>query len=54
MFKEQDISLFFIESQVIDYKQFKNEFIPNLSILDVLMFNSREQVKEFLNKYELV
>jgi hypothetical protein len=54
MFKEQDISLFFIKSQVIDYKQFKNKFIPNLSILDVLMFNSREQVKEFLNKYELV
>ena len=54
MFKEQDISLFFIKSQAIDYKQFKNEFTPNLSILDVLMFNSKEQVKEFLNKYELV
>ena len=54
MFKEQDISLFFIKSQFIEYKQFKSDFLPNLSILDVLMFNSKEQVKEFLNKYELV
>ncbi len=54
MFKKQDLSLFFIDSQEIKYQQFKNDFLPNLSILDVLMFNSKEQVKEYLNKYELV
>jgi WbqC-like protein family len=53
-FSKQDLSLFFIDSQEIKYQQFKNDFLPNLSILDVLMFNSKEQVKEYLNKYELV
>ena len=36
------------------YRQFGNPFIENLSILDVLMFNEKEQVKEFLKMYELV
>ena len=38
----------------IKYKQFNNEFVPNLSIIDVLMFNDKAKVKDFLEKYELV
>ena len=38
----------------IHYNQFDNEFIPNLSIIDVLMFNSKEQIQRMLNNYELV
>jgi wbnG protein len=37
----------------IVYKQFSDEFVPGLSILDVLMFNSRDKVKEFLELYSL-
>ncbi len=52
-FKKKDINLFFIQSQIREYKQFNNEFIPYLSIIDVMMFNSVGVITEMLNKYEL-
>ena len=52
-FKQQDIELKFIKTLPIKYKQFNNEFVPWLSILDVLMFNSAEEVNKMLDEYEL-
>ena len=49
IFKQQNIDLIFIKSNAAEYGQFKNEFVPGLSIIDVLMFNSKEKVKELLN-----
>ncbi len=54
VFEAQNINLNFIKSKPVEYTQFKNEFVPWLSIVDVLMFNSKETIKEFLNNYELV
>lgn len=55
VFKKNEINLFFLKMKDIVYKQFdQNNFISNLSIIDVLMFNSKEQVKKILNEYELV
>ncbi|MFR1676221.1 MAG: WbqC family protein, partial [Fusobacterium sp.] len=53
-FKNNGIELKFLKTEEIIYKQFTNEFIPNLSILDVMMFNSKEKVKEFLENYTLI
>lgn len=53
-FKAQDITLKFLKTSDIVYEQFGNEFQPNLSIVDVMMFNSREQVQQMLKKYTLV
>jgi hypothetical protein len=53
-FKENGIDLYFIKMDNIEYKQFSNEFIPNLSIIDVLMHNGKEGTKELLNRYTLV
>jgi WbqC-like protein family len=53
-FKAKNIKMNFIQSNPIEYKQYKNEFVPWLSMVDVLMFNSKEQIKEFLDNYELV
>jgi len=53
-FAEEGIQLNFLQTGSIEYKQFDNEFVPNLSIIDVLMFNSKEDIKEMLNKYSLV
>ncbi len=55
-FKKKNIQLDFIktESENIVYKQFTDEFIPNLSIIDVMMFNSVEEIKPMLDKYTLV
>ncbi len=53
-FKKNSIDLYFIKTNDIKYKQLKNKFIPDLSIIDVLMFNSKEQVKGLLDEYTLV
>lgn len=53
-FAIHNIQLNFILSKPIDYKQFSGEFVPWLSIIDVLMFNSPEEVNEMLNQYELI
>ena len=53
-FKEETIQLKFLKTKDIKYKQLDNEFIPNLSILDVLMFNSKEEIKKMLNSYLLI
>jgi hypothetical protein len=52
-FTKEGMELNFIKSNQITYKQFDNEFIPWLSILDVLMFNSKEEIQSMLNNYTL-
>lgn len=54
VFAQNNIELGFIQmnSDCI-YKQFLDEFIPGLSILDVLMFNSTEEVKKMLQQYQI-
>lgn len=53
-FAAQGIGLHFVKPNLVPYKQFKNDFIPGLSIIDVLMFNPKERVKEMLSDFELV
>lgn len=53
-FSENGLILNFIKTKPIVYKQFKDPFIPWLSIIDVMMFNSPEAINEMLNEYELV
>lgn len=53
IFAQNGIKLKFLQTNHIEYKQYSNEFQSNLSIIDVLMFNSREQIKEMLEQYTL-
>lgn len=53
-FKKHNINLSFLDPEIITYKQFKNDFIPGLSIIDVLMFNGKEEINEMLKAYKLV
>lgn len=52
-FECKKIGLHFLESQSIEYQQFGDVFYGSLSIVDVMMFNSRDQVKTMLNKFTL-
>lgn len=54
IFAENGLILNFIETKPIVYPQFKNQFIPWLSIIDVMMFNSVEKIQEMLDSYELI
>ena len=53
-FSDNGINLSFLKTNIKPYKQLKNDFVGGLSILDILMFNSKEQVKEMLADFELV
>ncbi len=53
-FSAEGIELRFVRTNAIVYKQFDNEFIPNLSIVDVMMFNPKESIRTMLKEYELV
>ncbi|MDR0981643.1 MAG: WbqC family protein [Culturomica sp.] len=53
-FERNKIQLHFVKANAIVYKQLKNVFVPNLSILDVLMFNSADEVNAMLDNYELI
>jgi len=54
IFKQNGIKLNFLKTELVEYKQFKNDFVPFLSIIDILMFNSKNDIKEMLKKFELV
>lgn len=51
IFKENDINLLFLKTDEVKYTQFENAFIPSLSMIDVLMFNSKDRINEYLNSY---
>lgn len=53
-FREQGIRLGFIQTGDIQYKQFEQEFVPYLSIIDIIMFNSKEEIREMLNRYTIL
>lgn len=48
------VPLDFIKMDPVEYRQFNNPFVPDLSMIDVLMFNSKAKVRELLNAYTLV
>ncbi|GAB3994800.1 WbqC family protein [Spirosoma daeguense] len=55
-FAQADIQLNFIKSTKVEYAQFSktNEFVPWLSIIDILMFNDVAAIQTLLDQYELV
>lgn len=52
-FSRRGIELSFLKTGAVGYVQFGNDFVENLSILDVMMFNPRDRIAEFLDCYSL-
>ena len=53
-FAARGVTLRFLEPQLRAYPQLRPPFVPGLSIIDVLMFNPRDRVRELLDDYRLV
>lgn len=53
-FEKRGVELSFIEMNNISYSQFSTNFVANLSIIDVMMFNSIEKCQQFSKEYTLV
>ena len=54
LFEEAEIKINFLKTTAHSYQQFGNTFVPNLSIMDVLMFNSKDEINQLLSLYELI
>lgn len=53
-FENKNIELYFLQSRKSVYKQFSNEFVPFLSIIDILMFNDKKEIINMFESFELV
>lgn len=54
IFKNSGIDLQFVSPTITPYKQFNEQFIPCLSIIDVIMFNGIEKTNELLTTSKII
>ena len=52
-FARRDLRLSFIKPRLVEYRQFGKPFVPNLSIIDVMMFNNQSQCARLLEGHDL-
>ena len=53
-FKADGVNLQFIKNELLAYKQFNTESVLGLSIIDVLMFNTKEETIKLIEQYKLI
>jgi hypothetical protein len=53
-FYSKNIKIKFLNNKPMEYRQSNGEFVPKLSIIDVLMLNSPAVVSTMLNLFELI
>lgn len=53
-FSANGIGLKFLRTDEVEYSQFDHEFVPKLSIIDVMMFNSKSTLTDMLFSFKLV
>lgn len=53
-FAEEGIKLGFLKCGDIRYKQYGADFVSNLSIIDLIMFNSQEEIQQMLQNYTVL
>ena len=53
-FAKQNMKLNFIRMKPVEYSQYKDPFVQNLSFIDVMMFNDKEKIKDLLLQYDLI
>ncbi len=53
-FRANGLALRFLRMDDLSYSQFKQPFVPSLSIIDVLMFNGQSETRALLKSFSLV
>jgi len=51
-FADRGIELKFIKTRPVPYEQHGGEFVPWLSIIDIMMFNEPEQIRAMFGAYD--
>ncbi|WP_353894438.1 WbqC family protein [Proteinivorax hydrogeniformans] len=52
-FASKGVNLSFIKSSNVSYSQYSEKFVDGLSVIDVIMFNSKEETKKLLSFYTI-
>lgn len=52
-YDKDGVSLYFIQPELSPYVQKIGHFVPGLSIIDVMMYNSPEQIRKMIKEYTL-
>ena len=53
-FISKGIDLCFMQGQLDPYKQFNNDQVVGLSIIDILMFNDKKQILKMIKNYKII
>jgi hypothetical protein len=53
-FRTANLHLLFLKSRPATYLQLRTDFVPRLSIIDVMMFNKPQVIRRMLDEYELL
>jgi hypothetical protein len=53
LFMNHGIKLNFLETEELNYNQFSSEFVPWLSMIDVMMFNTLDKINNNLALYKI-
>ncbi len=53
-FSEKNIELRFLKPNLTPYVQRRGSFVPGLSIIDVMMWNDKDKIREMLKDYEIL
>jgi hypothetical protein len=53
-FRASGLELAFLKPHLDAYPQFDRPFVPGLSIIDIMMFNDKENIRQMLDAHELV
>ena len=53
-YKDANIELKFLKFEATPYDQLGNPFVPYLSVVDVMMFNSPEAINQMMNRFSLL
>lgn len=54
VFANEGLELFFLKAKIREYDQNQLDFVPGLSIVDVIMYNGKGTKNEFLNDFDLI
>jgi hypothetical protein len=53
-YEKEGIKINFLKMDLPIYKQRRSEFVPGLSIIDVMMFNESSKINKMLDEYQLL
>jgi len=53
-FSSRGVHLGFLKTNTVEYIQFRNNFVPDLSIIDVMMFNTKDKIIAMLDDYVVI